>query len=48
MVDRRLLIPFHVPSPQKTQMLVIWATGMIQGLEGITEEEQGRELNLHI
>lgn len=29
-------------------MVVIWATKMIQGLEDITEEEQGRELNLHI
>lgn len=29
-------------------MMIIWTTGMIQGLEGIAEEEQGREFNLHI
>lgn len=29
-------------------MLVIWTTGVTQGLEGIAEEEEGRELNLHI
>lgn len=48
MLDRGLLISFYVPSAQKTHMVVIWATKMIQGLEDITEEEQGRELNLHI